>query len=74
MTLDKSFHFLEVAYPYVAKRLLTDETLRDRLIQVCEPRSAAAVWRVFWLRQEGPTVAGWVPAGYLLRNSSVCEG
>jgi hypothetical protein len=35
MTLDKSFHFLEVAYPYVAKRLLTDESLRDRLIQVC---------------------------------------
>jgi predicted unusual protein kinase regulating ubiquinone biosynthesis (AarF/ABC1/UbiB family) len=34
MTLDKSFHFLEVAYPYVAKRLLTDESLRERLIQV----------------------------------------
>jgi predicted unusual protein kinase regulating ubiquinone biosynthesis (AarF/ABC1/UbiB family) len=34
LTLDPSFHFLEVAYPYVAKRLLTDDTLRDRLIQV----------------------------------------
>lgn len=34
MTLDPSFHFLEVAYPYIAKRLLTDATLRDRLIQV----------------------------------------
>eukprot|EP00210_Caulerpa_lentillifera_P007137 g6827.t1 len=36
MTLDPSFHFLEVAYPYVARRLLTDEdpALRERLIQV----------------------------------------
>lgn len=51
MTLDKSFHFLEVAYPYVAKRLLTDETLRDRLIQVCEPRAAAGVWCMCRLRQ-----------------------
>ena len=43
MTQDKSFHFLEVAYPYVAKRLLTDETLRERLIQVCDPWVAAVV-------------------------------
>lgn len=36
MTLKKDFHFLEVAYPYVARRLLTDEdpALRERLIQV----------------------------------------
>ncbi len=36
MTLDPTFHFLEVAYPYVARRLLTDEdpALRERLIQV----------------------------------------
>ena len=34
MTLDPSFHFLEVAYPYVAKRLLTDDSLRERLFQV----------------------------------------
>jgi predicted unusual protein kinase regulating ubiquinone biosynthesis (AarF/ABC1/UbiB family) len=36
MTLDKEFHFLEVAYPYVARRLLTDEdpALRQRLFQV----------------------------------------
>lgn len=34
LTLDPSFHFLEVAYPYIAKRLLTDESLRERLIQV----------------------------------------
>jgi len=36
MTLDRNFHFLEVAYPYVARRLLTDEDpiLRERLIQV----------------------------------------
>jgi len=36
MTLDPEFHFLEVAYPYVARRLLTDEDpqLRERLFQV----------------------------------------
>ncbi|TVU25841.1 hypothetical protein EJB05_28351 [Eragrostis curvula] len=35
-TLKPDFKFLEVAYPYVAKRLLTDPNpaLRDRLIQV----------------------------------------
>ena len=37
MTLSPEFHFLEVAYPYVARRLLTDEdpALRERLFQVC---------------------------------------
>lgn len=36
MTLKPQFHFLEVAYPYVARRLLTDEdpSLRKRLFQV----------------------------------------
>ena len=34
MTLEPRFRFLEVAYPYVAKRLLTDESLRNRLLQV----------------------------------------
>ena len=36
MQLQPSFHFLEVAYPYVARRLLTDDdpALRDRLFQV----------------------------------------
>lgn len=36
LTLNPEFKFLEVAYPYVAKRLLTDPDpmLRDRLIQV----------------------------------------
>ena len=36
MTLQPEFRFLEVAYPYVAKRLLTDRdaSLRERLIQV----------------------------------------
>lgn len=36
MTLKPEFHFLEVAYPYVAKRLLTDQdpALRERLVQV----------------------------------------
>ena len=36
MTLDPKFKFLEVAYPYVARRLLTDPdpTLRARLLEV----------------------------------------
>ena len=35
LTLDPEFHFLEVAYPYVARRLLTDDpALRQRLFQV----------------------------------------
>ena len=39
MTLEPSFRFLEVAYPYVARRLLTDEdpALRARLIAVRPP-------------------------------------
>lgn len=37
LRLQPDFHFLEVAYPYVARRLLTDEdpALRERLFQVC---------------------------------------
>lgn len=36
LMLSPDFKFLEVAYPYVAKRLLTDPdpALRERLIQV----------------------------------------
>lgn len=36
MTLEPGFRFLEVAYPYVARRLLTDEdpALRERLFAV----------------------------------------
>lgn len=36
LQLQPGFHFLEVAYPYVARRLLTDEdpALRERLFQV----------------------------------------
>ena len=36
MTLSPDFRFLQVAYPYVAQRLLTstDTSLRDRLVQV----------------------------------------
>lgn len=36
LRLRPAFHFLEVAYPYVARRLLTDDdpALRERLIQV----------------------------------------
>lgn len=72
MTLDKSFHFLEVAYPYVAKRLLTDETLRERLIQV---------WGLVYLRddrvhtlyvllQQGPADFSWAQVSY---NAPLCE-
>ena len=37
LQLQPGFHFLEVAYPYIARRLLTDEdpALRERLFQVC---------------------------------------
>ena len=43
LTLDPGFRFLEVAYPYVARRLLTDEdpALRERLIQACLSRHTA---------------------------------
>ena len=34
LTLNPDFRFLEVAYPYVAKRLLTDNSLRGRLLEV----------------------------------------
>ncbi|KAM7264509.1 hypothetical protein ACFE04_002192 [Oxalis oulophora] len=36
LTLEPNFKFLEVAYPYIAKRLLTDPNpaLRERLVQV----------------------------------------
>jgi hypothetical protein len=34
LTLKPAFHFLEVAYPYTARRLLADASLRDRLFQV----------------------------------------
>lgn len=34
ITLSPQFKFLEVAYPYVAKRLLMDDSLRERLTQV----------------------------------------
>lgn len=47
LMLEPDFRFLEVAYPYVAKRLLTDEdpALRQRLIEVhlqlsCAPMTA----------------------------------
>jgi len=38
MTLDPNFQFLEVAFPYVARRLLTDNdpALRLRLLQVSQ--------------------------------------
>jgi predicted unusual protein kinase regulating ubiquinone biosynthesis (AarF/ABC1/UbiB family) len=45
LTLNPEFHFLEVAYPYVARRLLTDEdpALRSRLVQVGTGRCCASL-------------------------------
>lgn len=60
MTLDPSFTFLEVAYPYVARRLLTDEdpALRERLIQVLF-QDGKFQWRrlenLISLAKEGPS-------------------
>ncbi|GER39630.1 protein kinase superfamily protein [Striga asiatica] len=46
-TLKPDFKFLEVAYPYVAKRLLTDPNpaLRERLIQVCFVKDGVFQWK-----------------------------
>ena len=55
MQLQPNFHFLEVAYPYVARRLLTDEdpALRERLFQVRSVcRFQKAVLPIVYLRQE----------------------
>ena len=52
LTLEPAFRFLEVAYPYVARRLLTDEDpiLRERLFEVrwaaLENRGAPSVLRL----------------------------
>jgi predicted unusual protein kinase regulating ubiquinone biosynthesis (AarF/ABC1/UbiB family) len=47
MTLQPDFRFLEVAYPYVAKRLLTDRdaSLRERLIQVLFDNRGKFQWK-----------------------------
>ena len=47
MSLSPDFRFLEVAYPYVAKRLLTDRdaSLRDRLTQVLFDKDGTFSWR-----------------------------
>jgi predicted unusual protein kinase regulating ubiquinone biosynthesis (AarF/ABC1/UbiB family) len=46
MTLQPDFRFLEVAYPYVAKRLLTDRdaSLRERLLQVLFNNQGKVQW------------------------------
>merc|ERR1719424_2447545 len=46
MTLSPEFRFLEVAYPYVAKRLLTDRdaSLRTRLTQVLFSKDGTFQW------------------------------
>ena len=47
MSLSPDFRFLEVAYPYVAKRLLTDRdaSLRERLTQVLFDKDGTFDWR-----------------------------
>ncbi len=47
MSLSPDFRFLEVAYPYVAKRLLTDRdaSLRQRLTQVLFDKDGTFSWR-----------------------------
>lgn len=47
MTLKPEFKFLEVAYPYVAKRLLTDRDagLRERLVQVLFDNKGKFQWK-----------------------------
>ena len=47
MTLSPEFKFLEVAYPYVAKRLLTDRDagLRERLTQVLFDSKGKFQWK-----------------------------
>jgi len=60
LTLKPDFHFLEVAYPYVARRLLTDESpaLRERLLQVLF-RNGRFQWdrleNLIQLSRDGPT-------------------
>lgn len=71
LTLDPSFHFLEVAYPYIAKRLLTDESLRERLIQV---RSGVVARSVpFACSSSAVRLAG-VYAGTVSRRAGTLSG
>ena len=62
MTLSPEFHFLEVAYPYVARRLLTDEdpALRERLFQVCRQPLRLSHAPAWW--QALPSALGFVRA------------
>ncbi|CAI7791728.1 unnamed protein product [Closterium sp. NIES-53] len=73
LSLEPNFKFLEVAYPYVAKRLLSDPALRSRLIQVrtcslhsgdftrlttrCSPRRASA-------SPSNPTLSSFLEVAY----------
>ncbi|GJN28076.1 hypothetical protein PR202_gb16158 [Eleusine coracana subsp. coracana] len=76
-TLKPDFKFLEVAYPYVAKRLLTDPNpaLRDRLIQVLF-KDGAFQWKrlenLIVLAKENVTKMSSNPA--LKKNSSQTVG
>ena len=71
MTLSPEFRFLEVAYPYVAKRLLTstDTSLRDRLMQVLFKGGAFQLSRL----ENLVTLAGGASGGLDL-SDTVAEG
>jgi len=71
LTLDKNFKLLNVAYPYVAKRLLRDPLYSSRLTQVLlrnVPGSEGPVFhfsRLFSLLRMASTVAGKGPRAVL---------
>ena len=71
MTLKPEFRFLEVAYPYVAKRLLTDRDarLRERLIQVLFKQG-----KFQWTRLENLVELAQEGAGELDLTDTVSDG
>jgi len=71
MTLKPEFRFLEVAYPYIAKRLLTDRDarLRERLIQVLFKQG-----KFQWERLENLVELAQEGAGALDLTDTVSDG
>jgi len=71
MTLKPEFRFLEVAYPYIAKRLLTDRDarLRERLIQVLFKQG-----KFQWERLENLVELAQEGAGELDLTDTVSDG
>lgn len=71
LTLEPNFHFLEVAYPYIARRLLTDEdpALRQRLFQVLFQKG-----RLQWSRLENLIKLAQEGSGGLDLSDTVRDG